>query len=240
MRNIYQLIAITIIISGCATSTDIWYNPSVSQQQAQTDWNQCEYEASRGSYTPMGAFDSPISSGIQQGIQKVSLMNKCMTTKGYYLTTQEEINNSITPIYQTTSVYNPEEVSWFDQKGYGTILGNAFVRKQDGGIVSCAGQGVSLVPRSSYADERMKHLYQSVDSGNNSGRQIDEADPRYAEKFIATVCDVDGRFKIEGLPDGDYYVVANVWWGDPVQGGANLMRRVSVVGDEIKEITMSK
>lgn len=240
MRNIFQLIAITIIISGCATSTNTWYNPSVSQQQAQTDWNQCEYEASRGAYTPMGAFDSPISAGIQEGIQKASLMSKCMTAKGYYLTTQENINASIPPTYQTTSIYNPEELSWFDQKGFGMIIGNAFIRKNDGAIVSCAGQQVLLIPVSSYADERMEYLYQSIDSGHNVSRRVDDADPRYIQSFVNKVCDVDGRFKFDSLPGGDYYVISNVWWGDPIQGGANLMKRVSIVSDEIKEITMSK
>jgi len=240
MKSIFKPIGVMILISGCATSTNVWYNPSVSQQQAQKDWNQCEYEASRGAYTPMGAFDSPISSGIQEGFQKVSLMSKCMTAKGYYLTNQEDINRSASPTYKTTSTYNPEEVSWFDQQGVGTITGNAFIRKQDGGIVSCARQPVQLVPKSSYADERIEYLYQSRDSGHNTSRRLDDADPRYTETFLGTVCDVDGRFKFENLPNGGYYVISGVWWGDPIQGGATLMRRVSIVSDEIKEITMSK
>jgi len=240
MKSIFKLIGVMVLISGCATSTNVWYNPSVTQQQSQTDWNQCEYEASRGAYTPMGAFDSPISSGIQEGFQKVSLMSKCMTAKGYYLTNQEDINRSASPTYKTTSIYNPEEVSWFDQQGVGTITGNAFIRKQDGGIVSCAGQRVTLVPKSSYADERMEFIYQSLESGHNTSRFIDEADSRYMQSILTTVCDVDGRFKFKSLPAGSYYVTSAVWWGDPIQGGAQMMKRVSVIDDENNEIIISK
>jgi len=245
MKNKLQLILAVILLAGCATSTNVWYNPSVTQQQSQTDWNQCEYEASRGAYTPMGAFDSPISSGIQEGFQKVSLMRKCMTSKGYYLTGQETINRSaLAPAkYQTLSTYDLDEVSWFNQQGYGAIIGNAFIRKQDGGIVSCAGQSVQLIPRSSYADERMGYLYKSTEYGFNgveSYRDIDQSDPKYAENFSQTVCDVDGRFKFESLPSGSYYIVSTVFWGDPIQGGAHLMKRVSIGNDETKEITISK
>jgi hypothetical protein len=240
MKNKIQLLIVTMLITGCAASTKTWYNPSVTQQQAQTDWNQCEYDASKGSYTPMGAFDSPISSGIQEGFQKISLMSKCMTARGYYLTEQENINRSAPPIYETTSIYNPEEVSWFNQEGYGTIVGNAFIRKQDGGIVSCAGQPVLLFPSGSYADERIEYLYQSLESGHNNTRNIDKADPKYAENGSQTVCDVDGRFKFQSLPAGSYYVISTVWWGDPIQGGAQMMKRVSIIGDETKEITISK
>ena len=245
MKNKIQLLIVTMLITGCAASTKTWYNPSVTQQQSQTDWNQCEYEASRGAYTPMGAFDSPISSGIQEGFQKVSLMSKCMTAKGYYLTEQENINliraNYASPQYQTLSTFDLDEVSWFNQQGFGAIIGNAFIRKQDGGIVSCAGQLVGLIPTGSYADERIDHLYQSLDSGyNNTRNNIDKADPKYLETTLQTVCDVDGRFKFQSLPAGSYYVLPVVFWGDPIQGGANLMKRVSIIGDETKEITISK
>ena len=59
-------------------------------------------------------------------------------------------------------------------------------------------------------------------------------------KGVEKLCDVDGRFEFDSLPGGDYYVIASVFWGDPIQSGAHLMKRVSPVSDEIKEITMTK
>ena len=240
MKNMIFLFVVLSTLVGCAASTQVWYKQSATNQQAQTDWTQCEYEASRGSYTPMGAFDSPISAGIQEGFQKVSLMNKCMTAKGYYLTEKENVASFSRPIYQTLGTFNPEEISWFNQTGTGSIHGNAFVRKQDGAIVSCAGQEIMAIPAGSYANERIGYLYGNLDQGVNVDKDIDKSDPRYQKNMKNVFCDVDGRFKFENLSSGDYYVIAGVFWGDPVQGGANMMKRVSVSNGEKEEITMSK
>ena len=91
--------------------------------------------------------------------------------------------------------------------------------------------------------DSMGYLYKSSEYGFNdvkNYRNIDELDPKYAESFQQTVCDVDGRFKFESLPAGGYYVVSTVFCGDPIQGGAHLMKRVAIINDEAKEITISK
>ena len=234
------LILVVSMLTSCAASNMTWYNSAVTNQQAQTDFAQCEYEASRGSYTPMGVFDSPISAGIQEGIQKASLMNKCMRAKGYYLADKDSVTRPAPNIHQTLATYDAEEVSWSKERGSASIHGNAFLRKQDGAIVSCAGLPLSLVPASSYANERISHLYGNLEQGrSNNSRQIDEGDPDYFEDHKTTICDVDGRFKFEYLPAGDYYLISSIFWGNPVQGGMNLMKKVSLSLGELEEITVS-
>ena len=238
-KHYFTLVAFLGLI-GCAGSSMVYHNPSVSYEQSQRDYRQCDYESSAGSYTPMGVFDSPISSGIQEGIQKVSLMNKCMFAKGYQLVDQSQVvASTVEPtIYKTVSEFDIDELSWLSTPGTGGIIGNSFLRKVDGAIVSCAGQAIMLFPSSNYADERIGYLYQSTESGINTERVIDESDPRYLEMMSKTMCDVDGRFKFKNLSEGTYYVVSTIRFGNPPEG-ANLMRKVTIRNDEIEEITMS-
>lgn len=59
------------------------YRPGSTQADFDQDKAQCEYEATKYSYTPMGAFDSPIRSGMQEGMQYNKLMDSCMRAKGW-------------------------------------------------------------------------------------------------------------------------------------------------------------
>jgi hypothetical protein len=241
--RIVFLLALSVV-SGCATTANnkVWYKPSASQEQASADWRQCDYESSAGSYTPMGAFDSPISAGIQEGIQKVTLMSKCMQAKGYYLTDKASIAERTPKPHLTTSLFEEQEVAWFEIEGDGVIEGSALYRKNDGAIVSCAGQSVSLFPKSSYAAERLNFLYGSLSGGTNdvlNYRTADTPDPRYLRTTKEAFCDLSGEFRFEKLPDGEYFVIAKVFWGNPIQGGANIMRPVVLKGEPRVKLMLS-
>lgn len=89
MKKSHLLIIAVFLLSGCAGQS-VWVNPSKNHEEAQKDFRECKYDSQKSSYTPYGNGTSPISAGIQEGFQSVTLMNECMRSRGYYLTNRQE------------------------------------------------------------------------------------------------------------------------------------------------------
>lgn len=113
--------------------------------------------------------------------------------------------------------------------GNNTIHGNAFMRQKGGGVVSCAGSTVTLVPATAYADERTGALYGRGDSGmTRKSFQFQPDYPEYRTLTKTTTCDSSGNFQFNDVADGDFFVVTTVSWtagAYNVQGGS-LMHKV--------------
>jgi len=85
VKKSHLLVVAVFLFSGCAGQR-VWVNPSKNHEEAQKDFRECKYDSQKSSYTPYGNGTSPISAGIQEGFQSVTLMNECMRSRGYYLT----------------------------------------------------------------------------------------------------------------------------------------------------------
>ena len=143
-----------------------------------------------------------------------------------------------------TQIFNPEDVSWIYDSGPNKISGSALIRQKGGGVVTCAGYQVSAVPVSSYAKERIGKMYGNTQRGYNpatGGRKVVEPDLRYVDMSKNTVCDAQGKFVFDDLPNGQYYITTNVLWqvNDYFYEGGSLMQYVSVEGGESKDIVMT-
>lgn len=156
----------------------------------------------------------------------VILLSACQATPRY--------------VYQTTSVYNPEETSWSRLDGNSSVSGSSFIRQNGGGIVSCAGYPALLIPKSTYSDERISYLYGNLTRGYNTYRIIDTGDSRYTADYRTTVCDVDGKFKFTNLPDGVYYLITSVTWNvaNSTQGG-HLFQKVDLKSGGNLEVVLT-
>lgn len=105
--------------------------------------------------------------------------------------------------------------------GSNAIKGNAFMRQRGGGVVTCAGATVSLVPATAYAKERIDRIY----GGKASARPIDavfEPDPAEYKKLIRTTrCDAQGNFQFDRVADGEFFLTTAVIWNvsSQLQGG---------------------
>ncbi|CUB04086.1 hypothetical protein [Marinomonas fungiae] len=144
------------------------------------------------------------------------------------------------------STFNLDEVSFIKEDGTNTITGNAFLRQRGGGVVTCAGENITLYPVTDYSSERMQYLYGSTKHGYNSAaslntRLIDfsSTPDSYFTMTRSTICDSDGRFKLTEVPDGEYFVTATVLWVVKNTQGGYLMEKVSVSGGEIKDLIIT-
>jgi len=128
--------------------------------------------------------------------------------------------------------------------GNNRISGSALIRQQGGGVVTCAGNEVRLIPVTAYTAERMRLLYGSEEKGFRSiwqGTPVFQPDPPdYYTTQRTTVGDPQGMFEFDSVGDGDYYVMTTVIWsaGSNPQGGA-LMQKVSVSSGEERKIVLS-
>lgn len=151
---------------------------------------------------------------------------------------------STTPVTLQNS-FNASEVAWAAGQGSNTVEGSALLRQQGGGVVTCAGETVRLIPYSTYAAERMAYTYSSPAGGyanavTNAFRAPLPSNAAYEAEMRLATCDAQGRFAFRNLPDGDYYAVTTVSWtvGYNTQGGS-LAQRVSVAGGETKDIVLT-
>ena len=128
--------------------------------------------------------------------------------------------------------------------GLNTVKGSALIRQAGGGVVTCAGQTVYLVPSTGYAQARLKALY-----GNNIERAAAGSqwlpqfipDPPEYKKFVrSSVCDAQGYFVFDQVADGDFYVNTVITWlvGNSTEGGS-LLHHVAVRGGQTVSIVLA-
>lgn len=141
------------------------------------------------------------------------------------------------------STWDSTAAAFITQNGNNTIKGNAFMRQRGGGVVTCAGQTVTLIPATLYAIERIGQLYGPSETGFNANRNLRfSPDPaEYQSMTRKSTCDSQGNFIFERVADGDYFVVLSVNWivGYTQQGG-NLMHRIRVANAAQASLIMSR
>ena len=156
---------------------------------------------------------------------------------GCYITTET---------YKLSNSFSSPEVSWINDKGDATIMGQAFLNQKGGGVVTCAGKTISLIPKTPYSSERMNKIYGSLNDGYRNYYAGDIIFEPSAPQFYynyqrKTTCDAQGNFKFKNvLGDREYFIVTDVTWeiDYTVQGGY-LMLRVKPEKKETLEVILN-
>lgn len=134
------------------------------------------------------------------------------------------------------------EVQPLLKPGTNTVKGSALFNQVGGGTVTCAGRPVTLIPRSTYADERMQIIYGNLRGGAGVGL-LPESDPVSYSNYVSAnkqaTCNAQGFFQFDELADGEYYIVTNITWGQYGTEGGNLMRSVKVSGGETVDVVLA-
>ena len=119
-------------------------------------------------------------------------------------------------------------------KGKNTIEGSALMRRDGGGVVTCAGLEVRLVPVTAYASERIQAIYGNTQRGTVAFSVLPQTVefmpdiPEYRTFTKTNRCDTKGYFKFEEIPDGEYYLTVVIAWKTNYLQGGTLMQRVEV------------
>lgn len=146
---------------------------------------------------------------------------------------------------QAQNEFNLKDVSFVSKKGNATVTGNAFLRQGGGGVVTCAGSEVRLIPITKYSTERLAILY-----GAKGYAPIDvlqtlritpEPPAEYEEYMLKTMCNSSGDFTFKNVPQGSYFVQTMVAWsvGYRSQGGG-VLDVVDVKSNDKIEVIITK
>jgi hypothetical protein len=127
--------------------------------------------------------------------------------------------------------------------GTNTITGSALMRQEGGGIVTCAGNEVFLIPATEYAKNRFHVIYGTgkVLPVNRQRIEFPATPAAYLSTVRTTRCNAQGFFKFDNLRDGDFFVQTSVVWkaGAYLMQGGGLMERVVLRGGQTTDITMA-
>lgn len=143
--------------------------------------------------------------------------------------------------------WNDDAVAWAKARGKNTITGSALLRTRGGEARTCAAVDVYLIPSSPYADARMTLIYGADDRGYRSASafyNVEDPPVGYIKANRSTICDAQGYFTFDQVPDGTYYITSVVTWSVPgryvslTQGGG-LMAKVTVEGGETKRVMLT-
>lgn len=118
----------------------------------------------------------------------------------------------LAPPVDLTTPWSADEHKAWEGTGSGSIKGQAFLKQNGGGVVTCAGNKVVLMPDTPYYREALAIL--------KAGRRVETGrDTSYLRK--EAMCDAEGRFEFQDLPIKPWIVAADVAWmvGYARQGG---------------------
>jgi hypothetical protein len=128
--------------------------------------------------------------------------------------------------------------------GTNQIKGSGLIRQAGGGVVTCAGNNVILMPVTNCAREWAKHVFGSDIQGYYSTGMYRSITFSGADLFLNTVrltnCDAAGFFNFTDVADGTFYVITRINWTvqNEIQGGS-IMKSVTLSGGSKAEVTLS-
>jgi hypothetical protein len=142
------------------------------------------------------------------------------------------------------SSFNMSEVEARLKPGPNSVSGSALIRQVGGGVVTCAGGVVYLMPVTAYAREWASHIYGSDVGGYRptqaQGIEFSNLNQQFASSVKSTTCNAQGFFNFQDVADGSYYAFTRLNWrvaGD-IQGGS-IMQSVTVRGGQKAELTLA-
>jgi hypothetical protein len=128
--------------------------------------------------------------------------------------------------------------------GKNKISGSALIRQQGGGVVTCAGLDVYMMPATDYAKKWAGVIYGSEKGGykptNLQGIEFINLDKDFSQSIVAEKCTPSGNFVFNKVADGEFYVFTKINWsaGGYIQGGS-ISKAVIVSGGAEATVVLS-
>ena len=141
------------------------------------------------------------------------------------------------PVVLTTS-FDAQAASFINASGRAKVSGQAFVRLNSGKLLRATGTDVHLIPRTTYADERIAAIYGERNQ-QISGVRMPDGDPLYEQYMRKTVASSGGSFSFDRVADGEYYIVAMIHLpSDYAFRQFPILERVTVTGGRSVRVVM--
>ena len=146
------------------------------------------------------------------------------------------LTGCLTPI-QITSMHDFENAHKM-LDGNNTIKGSALIRQLGGGVVTCAGNEVSLMPVEPMFNELISKIYgNSIKGYKRIHPKVTFASNQNLGQVAIkkTLCNAQGFFSFENIGDGEFFVETSIRWGTEIipEGGVMFVRVSVKDGQEI-------
>ena len=124
--------------------------------------------------------------------------------------------------------------------GSGVIIGQVFIETRFGDRVPKAGAKVVLNPVTSYSTQWYK-------STAVMKQRLENPDPRISGFIKEAVTDAEGRFRIVGIPAGEYYLSSPLVWEGPryvktvtpmITQGRFVVKRITVQEEDQLDVSL--
>jgi hypothetical protein len=116
------------------------------------------------------------------------------------------------------------ELAPYKKPGRATVTGRAFLRKQGGGVVSCAGQRVLLTPAVAFNRD-------VVAARLGGERPVPGPNVGSTRPYWKTqTCDAQGRFRFTQVQAADWFISIPVRWKDQEEGAVMKLIKVPRAG----------
>lgn len=148
---------------------------------------------------------------------------------------------------KTNSSFDAGQAAAMLNKGNATIKGSGLIRQNGGGVVTCAGSEVQMIPATEYAKERIAAIYGNTNRGHKElglftrATKFENEPAAYRQDMRTTNCDAQGTFVFHDVAKGEFFLVTVITWmvGNYNRQGGAIMQRVSISDDETKEIVLA-
>ena len=125
----------------------------------------------------------------------------------YALAVATLVTGCATQPYVIQNPFDANEAAWSQQSGNALVKGQAFLKTRGGDVKTCAGNPVTIVPKTRRSTEMQAAFERGVNNFANA-----EVRPGFGH---TTRCDAQGNFTFANLPAGDWYVRTAVVWEAP-------------------------
>ena len=127
--------------------------------------------------------------------------------------------------------------------GNNTIKGSALIRQRGGGVVTCAGNEVFLLPVERMSLEMIQKGYGNTNRGYRKlGANVVYANNQDKSPVAGrkTTCNAQGFFSFDNLGDGEFFIESTIQWGTGyVLEGGHIMQKVSVRNGQQIEVVLT-
>jgi hypothetical protein len=137
--------------------------------------------------------------------------------------------------YQRTAVFVEEEYAPYVNPGTASLSGSAFMKTRGGDVKVCAGNNISMQPKSSHSDEWFAHAILRYE-------RMTPPDPKVANFVRTTVGDARGDFKFLNVAAGKYYIVCKIsWLSRTGKGGGTAFAQITIEeGEHLTNVVVTR
>jgi hypothetical protein len=144
--------------------------------------------------------------------------------------------------------FSAEDLEWVQQKGKAIVKGKAYIKLENGSYKGCDGFNIELLPVTGYSRERIQKTYGNTQKGQiliSQNPPKFTPDPKaYHELTLKAKCAEGDNFVFEDVPQGEYYVMAFIFWRESegakgLEGGA-VMKHLHVKSDDVHEVVLEQ